>query len=690
MDHYKKLLPGFGAMALALCLPCLSWASTLDLDRTTPVPSSQPIPAMDFFRLDYLRNPTVNLAGTKVAAIVAVGEDNSSLMVYDLKTQKTEMRGGRGDSDVTSVTWLTDDLLIFFISFEKSSNYSFCAAHPGSLAEGYPILQNITGSLIVVPPHDRTHPLARIGPHTDNSGQYGEVVTLDTKAQLGNLLDLNGDIMQPIDYDQAREGNMRHIVGTHPILETPDGFDIGYWADKEGKLAFAASSTKGVLTLHRLDGEKWVNCPEDLEEMDIVDSGENPGEILVVAPRQNGKPRPLEVLNAADGTPKGMLLQDPSYDFDGWLYRDPVSRGILGAYYSGVVPKVVWFDEGFKGLQKMFDKLPVFQGQVFVQIVGNSADGSGFLIQAYSDTHPTGYYWADLKAKTFGPIKNTRPWIDPARMQPMSLIKYKTRDGHKLDAYLTMPAGATKQNPPPVVVLPPYGQWDRNTWGFNPEAQFFASRGYAVLQPNHRGSAGYRGMFPTEDEWDFRKMYEDVIDATKTLVATGLVDRDRVAIIGAGFGGYLAMSGAAYEPSLYRCAIAISPSVLDWAAYIKENKYYEFSDPFYSRYVRKLGDPGANPGKFDALAPLRHASQIRAAVLIVNGEYDSSFVISESKDLVSILKQNNVPADTKTFVNEAGGVRHLAHKVELYSRIETFLGEHLGAGARASVSAGAQ
>src|SRR5690606_23530181 len=103
-------------------------------------------------------------------------------------------------------------------------------------------------------------------------------------------------------------------------------------------------------------------------------------------------------------------------------------------------------------------------------------------------------------------------------------------------------------NPPPLVVLPHGGPWVRDTWGFNGEVQFLASRGYAVLQPNYRGSSGFDWMFPEEDRFEFRKMHDDVTDATKTVVASGYVDADRVAIMGGSFGAYLALSGVVHEP----------------------------------------------------------------------------------------------------------------------------------------------
>jgi dipeptidyl aminopeptidase/acylaminoacyl peptidase len=247
-----------------------------------------------------------------------------------------------------------------------------------------------------------------------------------------------------------------------------------------------------------------------------------------------------------------------------------------------------------------------------------------------------------------------------------------------------MPSGASKQNPAPLVVLPPGYLATRNSWGYSTEAQFFASRGYAVLQPNVRASEGFTGMFPVEDEWDFRKMYEDVADATKAMVSSGLVDRNRVAIVGTFFGGYIALSDAAYEPSLYRCAVAVSPMALDWAKYIKEEKYNQYSDSTYTRLVYKLGDPKADPAKFDMISPLSHAGQIQAAVLICNGEFDPTFVTNETKDLVSTVRSHNIHADTMSFLNESAGVRHIENKVELYSRIEAFLAENMGGAGRSS------
>ncbi len=672
----KKTLPLVCPLLFGIAASFLPAAEKLDFDRITPVPESETVPVMDFFRPAILNGPKLNPAGTHIAAIVSTDDDHTRLMVYDLATKQIETLSTRGDSDVDWVTWLNDDRLVFGISVKKMSSFILGAGEVGELYNSYPLLQNVGASLIAVPPKDRLHPLARLNPNTMNTGKYGEVVTVNAQIASGKLLDLsgNGALLSAKALDDSAEINVRHITVRHPILETPpDGFDLGYLADKEGRLAFGETSVDGVFSLYRLAGEKWEKCPEDLDEINVLGTGDNPGEIVVLGPRRDGQPRALEVMDAATGKVVEVLVQDKAYDFNGWLYRDPTSHDIVGAIYTRDGPHVVWFTEAYRNLQKLVNGL--FPGQV-VRILGTDDGGKMVLLSAFSDRQPPVYSWVDLGKHTTGLIKNSAPWIDPKRMRPVSIIKFKTLDGRQLDAYVTMPAGASKQNPPPLVVLPHANQWGRDSWGYHAEAQFLASRGYAVLQPNYRGSAGYTGLFPEEDEWAFHKMHDDVTAATKALISSGLVDSNRVAIVGTSFGGFLALSGVAYEPGLYRCAVAIS-AVYDWGRMIANYKHDEYSDPYYARMVRKLGDPKKDPAKWDAIAPLRHADQIRVPVFLARGEYDASVNISESKDLASALERNHVPVESVSFVNESDGVHHLGHQVELYTRIEAFLAKYL-------------
>lgn len=669
----KPLRLAFLAAAGLTPLASSVFADKLDLDRVTPVPDTEPIPALDFVRTPLLRSPKINRTGTHIGAIVTPSIDHTELMVYDLKTQKVERVGARGDAEVYNFEWLNPDRVLYQISVQKLGGIGLIAGKIGKLSESYAVVQYVGSSVIAIPPDDRSHPLVRLASNSINTGNYAEVVSLRTDVDTSGVADLSisadGKAL-----DDIKENNDKHILTRYAALESIEGFDFRYLADKDGKLAYGMRySESGDMSLHRFTGDKWIQCPEDLEDIDVVDCGDNPGEILVVGPRGTGQPRPLQIMDAASGKPGETILADKNYDFDGWLYRDPVSHAIVGAIYNRAAPEVVWFSEAYRNLQKVLDAK--FPGMV-VRILGTDDSGKIILIQTSSDRQPPIYNWVNLEARTAGLIKNSAPWIDPKRMHTMGVMKYKTRDGLQLDAYVMMPDGASKQNPPPLVVIPSDSAWDRHTWGYDSLAQFLASRGYAVLQPNHRGATGYRWMTPKEDDWNFVKMYQDVADATKKLVASGLVDSKRVGIYGTAFGGYLAMSAIAFEPDLYRCAVGISPQY-DLGRSIEENAYFKYSDPFFVRMKRKLGDPKKESAKFEAMSPLRHADAIRAAVFISHGEYENSDELSLSKRFLSTLEHNQVHTESVTFSSEGVGVRRLQHKVELYNRIDAFLAKNL-------------
>ena len=675
MKFFVRFSSWFAGLAglLLLAAPAASGADKIDLSRITPVAASEPIPVADFFRLPLVRSPQLNLAGTHIAAVGEDGKDSTSLLVYNLNTEKLLSIGARHESDVETVDWLDDKTVTYTISTrqEGGGNFGVFAASVEGMGTAYPLLQYAGASLVAVPPDDRMHPLVRIYDHTLHTGQYGEAATLDANLTTGKMMYFTRNGMNGVQLDEMKENNTRHIVKRYPIMEPKGGFDVSYLADKNGRLAYGLTSTNGVLNLQRLVGNHWEKCPQDLDEMVFFGAGDKPGEIVVLRERRDGKPRPLQFVDAATNQPGELLFEDAAYDFTGSLYRDPVSHNIVGATFDRSGPQVVWFTESYRELQKAVDHL--FPGKV-VRILGTNKEGTILLINVFSDRQPSSYSWVDLTRHTAGLFKNSRPWIDPERMQPMNVMKYKTRDGRKLDAYVTLPKGASKKNPPPLVVLP--HDSDRARWGYDPEVQFLASRGYAVLQPNYRSSAGYNWMFPTEDEWAFRKMHNDVTDATKALLSSGMVDPKRVAIMGEVFGGYLALSGVAYEPGLYRCAIALAP-YCDWAKTIQENKYFQHSSPSYARIVRRLGDPKKEPEKFDAIAPSRHAEDIRAAVLIGAGEYAPTSEINEAKSLVNTVRKNHFPAEFMSFGEEWIYLRQLDHKVEYYSRVESFLAENL-------------
>ena len=181
-------------------------------------------------------------------------------------------------------------------------------------------------------------------------------------------------------------------------------------------------------------------------------------------------------------------------------------------------------------------------------------------------------------------------------------------------------------------------------------------------------------------------MHDDVTDAVRKLLETGVIDSKRVAIMGRSFGGYLALSGVAFEPSLYRCAVTIA-GVFDWATELQERKYNQYTDPTYGRLLRKLGDPEKQEEKFARISPLRHVANVRASVFVAMGKEDHSATALDSPRLVSELERHKVPNEKFFASNEGAGTWHLTTQLELYSRIEDFLAKNLAPAASAQPSA---
>ena len=670
MFMWKKSLTATGPLLFACATSALPAAEKLDLERIKPVPANEPVPIADFFRQPLFWGPKLNPSGTHFAALVSPEKDRTALLVCDIAKGKINVIKGISNRDVYWFAWLTPNRLLFSLTNEKLYAEGLMVADLDSLGDNYAVELHNATSLVGVPKKSPLRPLVWIERNAYDDGKDDGVVQIDTTKKVRD--DRNLFAGTPGDRNLADYGTIASIVRSYP--KPPGDVAVEYRPDNNGELAFATTSTQGVFTLYRLAGKNWEKCPVDFDAIDPLTQGDQANELVVLGPREEGKPRALQLLDAATGKLGDVLFQDKAYDVSQLsFYRHPVTRGLLGIRFNRSRPSSVWFSESYRVVQKILDGY--FPGQV-VRIMGSDDEENRFFISVYSDRQPGTYYSLDLKTKALGLIKNSTPWIDPERMQPMSVLKFKTRDGHQLEGYVTLPAGASKQNPAPLVVLPHGGPGHRDTWGFDGEVQFLASRGYAVLQPNYRGSPGYNWMFPKGDRWEYRKMHDDVTDSVKTLMATGLVDPTRMAIMGTSFGGYLAMCGAAFEPGLYRCAIPIA-GIFDWEQVMNEAKYDQFDNAAFGIFRRNLGDPSKNPAQFDAISPLRHIDQVKIPVLVAHGKEDKVASIAESRALIAQLEKYHVPHESLFVRGEGHGMQNVANQVELYGRIETFLAKNM-------------
>lgn len=651
-------------------------AERIDLDRTKPVPADQQIPIQDFFRPGLMREPRINRSGTQIAALMSRG-DKYNLLVWDVARRHASFGTPFGDLDVANPTWLDDNHVAFDLISEKYFRECTMVAKVGDIGGAVAIFQHDGAQLISVPRGDRMHPLYWLRAELVDAGsmiyhQQGPVVAADALRPASCAY-------TPITLMQANystavgvvTNNQQHVARRYPDLP---GVAAGYLADGNGNLSIGVSAdAHGIGHVFRFADGGWTPCPIDLDQVELRGCGDDPDQLVVLGPRQEGKPRALQLMDARTGALGAVLIQDQSYDFDGWLFRDPGTQVIVGAEYDREIPTRVWFNPAYRKVQKLLD---AFFSKRIVEILGLDAKADMVLVSVYSDRQPRDFYAVDLAHRRVTLVQQSAPWIDPKRMRPMHILRFHTRDGIPLDAYLTLPAGASKANPAPLIVYPHGGPFYRDNWGFRGDVQFLASRGYAVLQPNYRNSVGYQWRAPESDQWEFGKMSDDVTDATRAMLATGLVDPHRVAIVGGSFGGYLAISGAAHEPSLYRCAITIA-GLFDWIDEIRDAKWNQYDNPQYVALRRHLGDPKTSRARLDAMSPINFVSRIRVPVFVFHGEDDLNVSVAQSHELVSYLKRYGIPYETMFVSGEGHGPRHLPNEVEMWGRIEAFLKTNL-------------
>ncbi len=646
-------------LSLTVCLSVFA-KEDLDLKRITPVPADRPIPTMDFVRRKFTQDAVLNKAGTHIAAIISTEDEVQQLWVLDVATQRvTEVRleSCRG---VHGLRWLGDSRLMFF------SGIDLCSTDLDNLAKVRVLTRGCMITVVGVPEKDPLHPLVWLRRNIVDQGKDYGVVRLNTdldERSMGSMVATNWTAA----YDEILQ---RHIITTLPKL--PEGLGFHYMADKQGELAFGFAEKDGILVMYRLVGDHWEKCPVDTEKTYPLAPGNKPGEMIVLQKVTADSPRALQLMDAATGQMGEVLLQDKAYDFDGRLFRDPVTLDVMGVFYQRSGPQAIWFSEPYRALQKHVDKL--FPG-VMNRILSKDRAGRRLLVSTYSDRQPAAFYLVDLEKRSIALFIGSEPWTDVKRMQPMNMLKFKTRDGRSMDAYVTLPAGASKKSPAPLIVMPAPGFGGRHTWCHEDIAQFLASRGYAVLQPNHRGAAGSEWLFPEEDKWAFNKMAADVNDATKTLVASGLVDGRRIAIAGWSFGAYLALAGILDAPDLYRCAITNS-GIFDWAQLIKSESFYRYSNPTYDRLMLKLGDPKKEQEKFEALSPASAVEQLKVPLLVTGSRYAADPLWAQSRAFVDKLKKTPLPHEYITTDYGSTVGQWLEQQVELFNAMDAFLAKN--------------
>ena len=277
-------------------------------------------------------------------------------------------------------------------------------------------------------------------------------------------------------------------------------------------------------------------------------------------------------------------------------------------------------------------------------------------------------------------IASTYPALDGSKLAPRLPYTYKARDGVDIPGYLTRPLGV--DGPAPLVVLPHRGPVDRDVDGFDWLAHFLASRGYAVLQPNFRGSGGYGRAWEEAGYggWGVGVMQHDLTDGVAAVVAAGIADPQRVCIVGASYGGYAALAGAAFTPELYRCAVAIDgvADLRDMHTLYTGRRDGRSAAVTYWERSMGIEDTRSAREKLDAASPAQHAERVQAAVLLIHGRDDSVVPIGQSKTMERALRAAGKTVQLVELEGEDHWLSDADTRLETLEALDTFLAQHLG------------
>jgi dipeptidyl aminopeptidase/acylaminoacyl peptidase len=364
------------------------------------------------------------------------------------------------------------------------------------------------------------------------------------------------------------------------------------------------------------------------------------------------------------------LYSNADYDIEsmGFSKKRKVPTYIL---YQADRQQYYFLDEETKSMYAKLEK--EFSGYDYQAYSNNDAEDK-YIIWVGSDRLPAKYYYYDKKADKFELLVEARPWIKESDMARMTPVEYKSRDGLTIRGYLTLPKGVEAKNLP-VVVNPHGGPWARDTWGYNPEVQFLANKGYAVLQMNFRGSTGYGRKFweSSFKQWG-KAMQDDITDGVKWLIDSGVADPKRVGIYGGSYGGYATLMGITKEPDLYAAAV-------DYVGVSNLFTFMKTIPPYWKPYMEMwyamVGDPSKDSLAMVETSPALNADKIKVPLFIAQGANDPRVNKAESDQVVEALKKKGINVEYMVKDDEGHGFLNEENRFDFYGAMEKFLDKNL-------------
>ncbi len=573
------------------------------------------------------------------------------------------------DADVTSVHWVNDDRLVFETFQDgpviRSGGAGTFAINHDATGQTQLIAWNYN-KLMAAPPDPRLLPYGWFYRSTIDEVSDDILVMREVRDNRGELTEIQLSRLNT-ETRERRSLNLGIPKGTQSWLTDHDGQARVVTARRAGRNKVFWRATQ--------DGE-WV----ELADFDpLAEPGFTPrwidedGSIIVTA-RQGSDTQGLYRLDPKSKRIEPQaLVQIKGFDLFPVLESDSKTKRLLGLHIVADQPISVWFDAKLQALQQSIDAvLP--KGRTNRIYCGRCESSRFFVILSASAQQPGEYFLFDRNKATLERLGVTRPRIDEASQGKQTLHRVAARDGLSLPVYVTHPPGSDAQQALPAVVLVHGGPWLRGaSLSWSADAQFLATRGYRVIQPEFRGSEGYgfRHFRAGWKQWG-TAMQDDLVDAVQWAAKQGLVDPARVCIVGASYGGYASLMAPIIHPGVFRCAASFA-GVTDinlmydiiWSDFSEDHKRYGMPT--------LIGDPRKDEALLAAASPLKRVAELKIPVLLAHGGEDRRVPIEHAQSFLNAARAAGVSIEYQEYASEGHGFFIAANQADYYKRLEKFL-----------------
>lgn len=597
--------------------------------------------------------------GTHIMALKNVG-GTTAIMVIEIATGKVfyPTKTDNKEFKFNWVTWANNDRLLMSLRFDSRMPNGIKYSQTRLLAAD----AKKPGKMITLVKPDEDAIYNHVSQYQDN------IISMlpDDPDHVLISVDREVPLHQTVYKANVNNGKLSRV-------KKHSGSVRSWFADRAGNVRIGEhyDDKKRKVTYKILDQatQKWVVAWEyvvfDEPGIGIAGFGHNPNELFIFADHE-GRQALFKVDLSKPGYPRELILSDKNYDISGRLIYSNAIKEVVGLYYNDGSSRSVFWNKEFKAFQAGLDKALPDTNNYLVNL---SEDGRKYILFSSNNTQPGTFLFGDRDAKSITHVADVYPKLTKDVLVEKEARKYQARDGLELEGYLSLPKNFANK-PIATIILPHGGPMAEDGKGFDMFSTFMANRGYAVFQPNFRGSSGYGHDFMMQAVGGYGlEMQDDLEDAVKYLVAEKIADPKNICIVGASYGGYAALMGATKTPDLFKCAVSFA-GMSDLVKMRDNFRWFANKNTARKQF-------GEDKDQLKQTSPARMAEKVKIPILLIHGDDDVVVPVNQSRIMAAALKDEGKQYEYIELEEGTHNLDYLPHRQQTFEAMEKFLQKHL-------------